>query len=89
MGFRFRKRPRLFPGVRLNISNSGFTSISVGRRGFTVNIGREGTRTTVGLPGSGMSYTTRQQRYAPGSERVLKMVLVVSLIVGLLYWLSR
>jgi hypothetical protein len=86
---RFRKRPRLLPGVRLNVSKSGFSSISVGVRGFTVNIGRRGTRTTVGLPGSGMSYTTRQRRYAPGSEHLWTVVLIVSLLLGLLYWLVK
>ena len=89
MGFRFRKRPRLFPGVRLNISKAGFSSVSFGGRGFTINIGRKGTRTTVGLPGSGISYTTRQQRFAPGTEHLWTMVLVVSLILGLLYWLLK
>jgi len=89
MGFRFRRRVRLLPGVRLNISKSGLSSISAGVRGLTVNIGRKGTRTTVGLPGSGVSYTTRQQRYAPGSEHLWTVVLVVSLTLALVYWLLR
>ena len=56
MGFRFRKSIRLLPGVRLNISKSGF-STSVGRPGATINIGKRGVRGTVGLPGSGLSYS--------------------------------
>ena len=57
MGFRFRRTVRLFPGFRLNLSKSG-VSASVGTRGAWFTFGRNGTRTTVGLPGTGISYTT-------------------------------
>ena len=60
MGFRFRKRTRLFPGLYLNWSKNGLSSISLGGPGATVNIpvNREGgARGTVGLPGTGLSYT--------------------------------
>jgi len=57
MGFRFRKSIKVFPGVRFNLSKSG-VSASVGVPGLTTNIkpGRR-SRTTVGVPGSGVSYT--------------------------------
>lgn len=55
-GLRVRKILKLAPGVRLNLSKSG-GSVSVGGKGFTVNLGRKGTRGTVGLPGSGISYS--------------------------------
>ncbi len=58
MGWRFRRGIRLLPGVRLNLSR-GLPSVSVGTRGLTTNIGRRGVRTTAGLPGSGLSYTSR------------------------------
>ncbi len=57
MGFRFRRSVRLLPGLRLNLSRSG-VSASVGTRGAWLTFGRNGTRTTVGLPGTGISYTT-------------------------------
>lgn len=57
MGIRFRKRIKLFPGLWVNLSKSG-ASVSAGVKGFTVNSGRGKTRTTVGLPGTGVSYTT-------------------------------
>jgi len=44
-------------GVRLNIGKTGF-SLSVGKPGATVNLSKRGVRTTVGLPGTGISYTT-------------------------------
>jgi hypothetical protein len=57
MGFRFHKSVKLFPGFRLNFSKSG-TSLSVGGRGATVNFSDRGTRTTLSLPGTGLSYVS-------------------------------
>jgi hypothetical protein len=61
MGFRFRKSIRLFPGLRINLSESG-ASISIGKPGATMNISDKGARTTLGLPGTGISYTTSSSR---------------------------
>lgn len=57
MGFRFQKRVKIFPGVTLNFSKSG-VSTSLGVRGARVTVGNGQTRTTVGVPGTGLSYTT-------------------------------
>jgi hypothetical protein len=57
MGFRFRRSIRLAPGLRINLSKSG-GSLSVGRRGAMLNFSGRGTKVTVGLPGSGLSYST-------------------------------
>ena len=60
MTIRFRKRIRLLPGVSLNFSKNGLSSLSLGPRGATINVplGRDGgTRVTAGLPGTGMSWT--------------------------------
>jgi tetratricopeptide (TPR) repeat protein len=56
VGFRYRKSIKIVPGVRLNLSKSG-VSTSIGRRGATVNVGHGRVKTTVGLPGTGMSYS--------------------------------
>ena len=56
MGFRFQRRVRIAPGVRLNLSKSG-VGVSVGRPGL--RIGMDATRRkffSVGLPGTGLSY---------------------------------
>lgn len=63
MAFRFRRSfgPK---GLKINITKRGISSISVGRRGATVNVplGREGgTRYTVGIPGSGMSWSHQEK----------------------------
>lgn len=62
MGLRFRKSVKIIPGVRVNFSTRG-TSLSVGKRGLTTNISRRGVRSTIGIPGSGISYTTRTARW--------------------------
>jgi hypothetical protein len=58
MSFRFQKRVKVAPGLRLNISKRGI-STSVGRRGASVTLGRSGLYSNVGLPGSGLSYRTK------------------------------
>jgi hypothetical protein len=57
MGFRFRRRVRILPGVRLNLSRSGI-STSIGTRGLWATYGKRGRRLTVGLPGTGLGYTS-------------------------------
>ncbi len=64
MPFRFRRSTRLGP-LRFNFAKSGLSSISVGGRGASYNIplGRQGgSRTTVGLPGTGMSWSVREDQ---------------------------
>jgi len=56
MGFRFFRRMKIAPGIRLNFSKSGI-SPSFGVRGARVTIGRKGVRQTVGIPGTGLFYT--------------------------------
>ena len=71
MGLRFRKRIRLFSGLTVNLSRSG-VSTSIGTPGATLNVGgTRGARVTVGIPGTGVSYSERldstaeQQHGAP------------------------
>jgi hypothetical protein len=55
---RFFRRKQLLPGVRLNLSRSG-PSLSFGVRGAHVTVGRRGVTRTVGIPGTGIFYTSR------------------------------
>jgi hypothetical protein len=62
MAFRFRRSSRLGP-VRLNFTKNGLSSISLGGRGASLNVPVNrpgGTRTTVGLPGTGLSWSWEQ-----------------------------
>jgi hypothetical protein len=56
MAFRYRKRIKIMPGVALNLSNKG-VSTSLGGPGATVNLGRGKATSTVGLPGTGLSWS--------------------------------
>ena len=59
MGFRFRRSARLGP-LRFNFSKAGLSSISVGGPGasFNIPVNRSGgPRTTLGLPGTGLSWS--------------------------------
>lgn len=56
MGLRFRKSVKLGKYFRLNFSKSGM-SLSGGVKGARVTIGKNGVRQTVGLPGTGLSYS--------------------------------
>lgn len=61
MGFRLRKSIKLLPGVKLNLSKKGVSSVSIGKRGATVNINKKGVQTTVGIPGTGISYKSKRK----------------------------
>lgn len=57
MGFRFRKSFKIAPGVRVNL-NKKSASISVGTKGARITKSTSGrTTTTVGIPGTGISYS--------------------------------
>ena len=59
MGFRFRRSARLGP-LRFNFAKGGLSSISVGGRGasFNIPVNRSGgPQSTVGLPGTGLSWS--------------------------------
>jgi len=95
MSFRFHRTVRLFPGLRLNVSKSG-VSASIGTRGAWLTFGRKGTRTTVGLPGTGISYTQTTPAHEhqdvgapPGraSGRWLVVLLVLLAIAAVVGWL--
>jgi hypothetical protein len=90
MGLRFRRSIRLLRGVRVNL---GLTraSLSIGRRGLTYNIGAKGSRVTVGIPGSGFSYThaiPHQNPVAlisPQKRFSATPLVIVAFIAGLIY----
>lgn len=61
MGFRFQRRIKIAPGLTINLSKSG-VSASVGPRGLKYTVGTSGReRVTVGVPGTGVSYTTTRK----------------------------
>lgn len=55
--FRLFRRIKIAPGVTINVSKSGL-STSFGPKGAKVTVGKRGIRRTVGIPGTGMYYTS-------------------------------
>ncbi|MBM3258231.1 MAG: DUF4236 domain-containing protein [Candidatus Sericytochromatia bacterium] len=84
VGWRFRRTVRLLPGISLNLG-MGRPSVSFGKRGARVTVDEEGVRATTGLPGTGLSYTSRAswrsgQRKGGGGVRVLLILLALAVV---------
>jgi hypothetical protein len=70
MAFRFRRSARLGP-LRLNFTGQGLSSISLGGPGASLNLPvnrRGGPRTTLGLPGTGLSWTLDAGHQSAGHQ---------------------
>lgn len=93
--FRFRKSKSLFPGARLNIGKrSG--SIRLGGKGFGLTIGTAGTRASAGIPGTGLSFSTKlggERRiktvYASPKEKLVTWALTGLAFFALLIWIGK
>lgn len=58
MGFRFQKRIKVAPGVKLNVGKRGI-STSVGSKGLRVNASSKGFSVGSSIPGTEVSYNTK------------------------------
>jgi hypothetical protein len=57
MGWTFRKRIKVLPGITLNVSRSGL-STTIGPKGARLTVGgRRRPRVTTSIPGTGVSFT--------------------------------
>ncbi len=88
MGFRFRKSIKLFPGVKVNLSNRG-VSTSIGGPGATVNLkpGRK-AKVTVGIPGSGLSYSSDIGSNSPSTKSSFGLIGKILFAIFVLYIIS-
>jgi hypothetical protein len=76
MGFRFQRRIRIAPGVRLNLSQSGI-GLGVGRPGLRLGMDAKRRKyLSVGLPRTGLSYRTFFGRPVT-SDTVMRVVCAV------------
>jgi hypothetical protein len=92
MGWRFRKSVSIAPGIRVNMGRGGITSLSVGGRGGTLNIGKRGVTSTSSIPGTGLSYQHRWRRRAASSSSGSKSggpILGLLLLIGIGYAILR
>ncbi len=85
MPFRFRRSVRIAPGLRLNLGKRG-VSASVGGRGAHLTVGPGQTRTTIGVPGSGLSYTTTSRRRRARRMSWGPFFVGVAIMLVLLWW---
>lgn len=91
MGFRFKKSFKIIPGVKLNVSKKGLSSISLGGKGVSMNFGKKGRRTTVGIPGTGMSYTSSsrhrrtRKKSSGGCGGLILLIIIVMVVVWLFF----
>lgn len=95
MSFRFQRRIKILPGLRLNVSKTGI-SWTVGTRGASVTA-RDGKFTgNVGVPGTGLSYRKRLDLPDTGREEPAVtepsnrtgMLLIVVFVVGVIFGLA-
>ncbi|TVP76675.1 MAG: DUF4236 domain-containing protein [Gemmatimonadales bacterium] len=68
MGWRFRRRIRILPGIRLNLSKTG-PGLSLGGRGGSVSVGPSGPHMHAGLPGTGLHYRKKVRLPGQGNRR--------------------
>ncbi|MBM7654566.1 DUF4236 domain-containing protein [Neobacillus cucumis] len=69
MGFRYRKSFKIAPGVRVNVGSKS-SSVSFGGKGMRYTVNSKGRRTTsVGIPGTGISYVTSSSSSSKGYHR--------------------
>ena len=88
MGYlRFRRRVRLAPGMYMNLGK-GSLSLSVGGRGHWITSGTRGRQATVGIPGTGLSYTSRShpQPAAPAKATGTSAGCLGWLVIAVVLW---
>jgi hypothetical protein len=84
MPLRFQRRITIARGVSLNL-NKRSISASIGGRGTHFTAGSKGQRSTIGIPGTGLSYTS-YWRTQPGTAAVILIIAIV--LVGLIFRLA-
>lgn len=95
MALRFNKRVKIAPGVTLNIGKTGM-SASVGVKGAKTTVGAKGKHhTTVGIPGTGVSFTHVHKRartdypdLQPEGRSVALYAVAAVVVLALVSWLA-
>lgn len=92
MGFNIRKSKNLGKGFRINMTQNG-PGLSFGKKGARVTVNKDGVRGSVGIPGSGMSYSKQKSFPKNQTSRKLYKImgwvfLVVAIVVVILGYIS-
>jgi hypothetical protein len=90
MPWRFRRSVKILPGVRANIGKKG-ASVTIGGRGLKATVGHGKVRQTIGIPGTGVSYTSTntssRKRSASACCPLALLLLPFFAIEGISKWL--
>jgi hypothetical protein len=87
MGFKFRKRIKIAPGVHVNVSKRGL-SANVGKKGASVTVGgARGTTANVGIPGTGISYSEKiggeaDKKAQNAQAPVAGWLIIIAIVIG-------
>ncbi len=74
MGLKFHKRIKIAPGVKINITRKGISSVSLGAKGATVNLGKKGVNATTSIPRTGLSYTQKLSGGTSSKQNLIEQV---------------
>ncbi|MBK5263340.1 MAG: DUF4236 domain-containing protein [Peptostreptococcaceae bacterium] len=91
MGFNFRRSKNIGKGFRINMTQNG-PGLSFGKKGARVTVNKDGVRGSVGIPGSGMSYSkqksfTKNELYRKWSKIlgwIIFAVAIAAIVLGYL-----
>ena len=84
MGWRFRKSFKILPGIRINIGKKGISSATVGKRGLTTSIGKQGVFQNIGIPGTGLSHRSKVDGSPSLAGALVGFGIVAAVIVGVI-----
>lgn len=80
MGFQFRQRIKILPGVYINLGKKGINSTSIRAGWFTSNINKDGVKNTVGAHGTGLSYETKRSKVSGKFFWLILFIIILLLI---------
>ncbi len=85
MGWNYRKRIKIAPGIHLNLSNGG-VSTSIGPKGAKVTFGKNGTYLNKGIPGTGLySREKLSGRNSSSNSGCAMVLLAIFLLIGVAF----
>jgi hypothetical protein len=92
MGYLFRKRVKLFPGVGFNLSKRGVRT-SFGSKGLTIDIKDDETTTNDSIPDSSLSYRATPPNPDNLASRSISLMgwalLFLAVLEGIVLWLRE
>lgn len=85
MGWNYRKRIKIAPGIHLNLSKGG-VSTSIGPKGAKVTFGKNGTYLNKGIPGTGLySREKMSGRNSSSNSGCAMVLLAIFLLMGVAF----